>query len=354
MKKNILHFIKITLALVLFLQAGNGMAQTISFSGGSAATIDAQSTQTACGIAKPAVGTAVLYNNSTITATASVPVTSMSFIVASINPDETHFFDAVGITNETVSVPATCAGLITIGAKVELSGRGISVSTTSTTDVIVTRVTVSSVTPFTQVKMVFDGEFTAAMIGTSGAQASACSAGVTAPSLSAFTVPNVCPATTANLNSLLSSSATAAQVSMLKWFTDAAHTTAVADPTKAPAGTYYAFYYDSTNNCYSPASAAVTATTSTVCSLIIENECPTASVDLAARVTSTASLGYTYTYHSGTPATTSNKISNIVTTSGTYYVASYFAAQDCYTNTSRPMVVTIRDCCSSVVPPTFN
>ncbi len=94
---------------------------------------------------------------------------------------------------------------------------------------------------------------------------SSCNAGSTAPSLTAATLASVCPANKVNLNSLLSSSATAAQATMLKWYTDAAHTTAVADATQAAAGTYYAFYYDATNNCYSPATGAVTATVAACC-----------------------------------------------------------------------------------------
>lgn len=50
-----------------------------------------------------------------------------------------------------------------------------------------------------------------------------------------------------------------------RWFTNNAHTgTAVADATMAPAGTYYAFYYDATNGCYSPASNAIAITKTVV------------------------------------------------------------------------------------------
>lgn len=89
-------------------------------------------------------------------------------------------------------------------------------------------------------------------------------AGTTAPSLSGNALNNTCPVATVNLNSL--HTATAPGTSQLVWFTNNTHTgTAYATPTAATAGTYYAFYYDSTNNCYSPVSNAVTVTIMTCC-----------------------------------------------------------------------------------------
>jgi hypothetical protein len=181
-----------------------------------------------------------------------------------------------------------------------------------------------------------------------------CPAVGTAPTLSATTINNsTCASGYINLNSLVTS--TTPTGASLRWFADNTRTTAVIDPTGVTtSGTYYAFYYDATNNCFSSASAAVTATY-TVCPLNLTTVCPAVSVDLASRVTDTAPSGYTYTYHSGTPATGSNRLdSSVVSTAGTYYVATYFAGQDCYTNTSRPMVVTITNCCATLAAPTWN
>lgn len=84
-----------------------------------------------------------------------------------------------------------------------------------------------------------------------------CAAGTTAPTLSGTTLANSCPSTTVDLNSLVTSSTPSA--ASLVWFTNNTHFgTAYATPTTADAGTYYAFYYDSVNNCYSPAGSAVT------------------------------------------------------------------------------------------------
>jgi hypothetical protein len=102
----------------------------------------------------------------------------------------------------------------------------------------------------------------------------ACSAGTTAPTLSGTTAVNTCPTTTANLNAL--HTGTIPNGSRLRWHTVATNPTAadsVATPSVlATAGTYYAYYFDQTNNCYSPASAVVTVTI-TACS-----SCATPSV----------------------------------------------------------------------------
>ncbi len=89
--------------------------------------------------------------------------------------------------------------------------------------------------------------------------AAGCEAGEAAPTVNA-SVSNTCPVATVNLN-------TAAHIgtiptgAALVWFTNNTHTgSAYATPTAAVAGTYYAFYYDETNDCYSPASTAVTVT----------------------------------------------------------------------------------------------
>jgi hypothetical protein len=89
-----------------------------------------------------------------------------------------------------------------------------------------------------------------------------CLAGTTAPSVSATTLSNTCPAVTVNLNSLVTS--TAPSGTRLRWHTVSTNPTAadsVATPSVlATAGMYYAYYFDATNNCYSPATVAVTVT----------------------------------------------------------------------------------------------
>jgi large repetitive protein len=118
----------------------------------------------------------------------------------------------------------------------------------------------------------------------------ACSAGTIAPSVSANTLINSCPTTTANLNAL--HTGTIPNGARLRWHTVATNPTAadsVATPSVlAASGTYYAYYFDQLNDCYSPASAAVTATI-TACSTC-----------------ATPSVGGTATYTGGAVCSTNN------------------------------------------------
>lgn len=83
-----------------------------------------------------------------------------------------------------------------------------------------------------------------------------CNAGTNAPILSSTSISNACPTTTVNLNSLVTSS-TPSGASLI-WFTNNTHTgVAYTTPDLATEGTYYAFYHDAINTCYSPATAAV-------------------------------------------------------------------------------------------------
>jgi|GEM_PF-1992071 len=90
-----------------------------------------------------------------------------------------------------------------------------------------------------------------------------CNAGTTAPTVNPA-ISNICPATTVNLNTQ-AFTGTIPSNATLQWWTTATRATGtqVSSPTAVGAGTYYAFYYDNTNNCWSPASAAVTVTINT-------------------------------------------------------------------------------------------
>ncbi|MCF2490301.1 hypothetical protein [Dyadobacter sp. CY347] len=69
-----------------------------------------------------------------------------------------------------------------------------------------------------------------------------CPAGTAQVALSSSTAINTCPATTVNLNNVAVTNQP--PQTALVWFTDPAHQNAVADPSKAGAGTYYAFFKD--------------------------------------------------------------------------------------------------------------
>ncbi|MBK8722676.1 MAG: hypothetical protein IPL95_10530 [Saprospiraceae bacterium] len=89
-----------------------------------------------------------------------------------------------------------------------------------------------------------------------------CNAGTTAPAITPTTTSNTCPIETVNLISL-SSGVTAPNGSTLVWSlhkvpTSAGDTlTSTIASTVNTAGTYYAIYFDKTNNCYSPADSIV-------------------------------------------------------------------------------------------------
>ncbi|SKC08717.1 hypothetical protein [Dyadobacter psychrophilus] len=69
-----------------------------------------------------------------------------------------------------------------------------------------------------------------------------CPAGTAQVALSSTTAVNTCPATTVNLNNIPVTNQP--PLTSLVWYTDTEHKYEVADPTKAGAGTYYAFFKD--------------------------------------------------------------------------------------------------------------
>lgn len=84
------------------------------------------------------------------------------------------------------------------------------------------------------------------------------------PILRATAIRNACPATTVNLSSLAIGALPAG--TSLHWYSDNTRTNLVANPTQvATSGTYYAFFYNAANNCFSPASAGVTVTVANCC-----------------------------------------------------------------------------------------
>jgi len=88
-----------------------------------------------------------------------------------------------------------------------------------------------------------------------------CDAGTIAPTLSTTTASNTCPVATIDLDAL--HTGTTPTNTTLVWSMDNDASDGLASTESSPtstAGTYYAYYYDATNVCYSPGSAAVTIT----------------------------------------------------------------------------------------------
>ena len=87
-----------------------------------------------------------------------------------------------------------------------------------------------------------------------------CNAGNIAPQINTNLLKFFDPATGVNLNSAFNTVPTPPTGSLLVWYNNAAHLgTALtnAQIANAPEGTYYAFFYDATHECFSPASAPV-------------------------------------------------------------------------------------------------
>lgn len=87
-----------------------------------------------------------------------------------------------------------------------------------------------------------------------------CNAGTTAPPIKDIT--NICPSASLNLNNAHTGAIPSG--TSLVWYTNNTHTGTALSGTQVTQvtsnGTYYAFYYDSVNNCYSPSSSAVNVT----------------------------------------------------------------------------------------------
>jgi hypothetical protein len=173
----------------------------------------------------------------------------------------------------------------------------------------------------------------------------------TAPVLSANTKSNICPATTADLTTL---QPTAASGTTLEWHTVASNPTAadlVANPMTVAAGTYYLYAVASSPaNCFSTASSGAVVTVTTCSPNTFSNICPATTVNLMTHADSTTKpVGAIVTWHTGTPATTANQVTNpkALGTSGTYYVAYKDPITNCYGNAAGPVTINIVLC-----PPT--
>ena len=168
---------------------------------------------------------------------------------------------------------------------------------------------------------------------------------VTINSCGTIQASNICPATTVNLTTHVTSTPPAGTT--VTWHTGTPATSAnkVADATMVGAGTYYAAYFDATNSCYSPTSTPVQVTINSCGTIQASNTCPATTVNLTTHVTSTPPAGTTVTWHTGTPATLANKVADATMVgAGTYYAAYFDATNSCYSPTSTPVQVTINSC----------
>jgi F0F1-type ATP synthase epsilon subunit len=110
----------------------------------------------------------------------------------------------------------------------------------------------------------------------------------------------------------------------------------VAQIAAAPAGSYYAVYFNAVSNCYSPTSQITIAT----------NTCPVSTVDLNAGFTGTTPSGSSLVWYTNNTASGSAYATPATATAGTYYAYYFNAASNCFSPPSAPVVVTIQSCVS--------
>jgi gliding motility-associated-like protein len=210
-----------------------------------------------------------------------------------------------------------------------------------------------------------NGQATTKIIVTISNCSSPCNAGTTAPALSQKTVTNVCPSTTANLSNISANNRPAG--TNLQWHTALPATTSnrVVNPNAVSIGTYYALFYDPTNNCYSgngygaqqvevvirncnSTNPCDTMQTSPVLkSDTAINTCPSLTVNLST-LENPSINGYVITWHKGTPATDANRLdSPQFAKAGTYYASYYDTARTCYSllgKATKQVTVTTFNC----------
>lgn len=272
--KQILTFFKLALALILFLQVGQVSAQTsCTISGVTITVTGSQSGQSAPSPTLNSSGcpsstfTGLGFGNGNstsgfLTYTFSAPVTSAKVYYSAVN---SIVGGSGSVDDGTITISNGLTPVLSNACGVSISSNRI-IGNNTNGQLADANVTVTSSTPFTWIKIVNTVNSTGYLQGNlcDFTVVPLCNAG-TAPTLSATTKATTCPSTTVDLTALLTSTTPAG--ASLVWYTNNAHTgTAIADATQvATAGTYYAFYYDATNSCYSPASAAIAVTITNCC-----------------------------------------------------------------------------------------
>lgn len=123
--------------------------------------------------------------------------------------------------------------------------------------------------------------------------AAPCAGGTNAPSLSATTKSNVCPATKADLTTLTASNQPANTVLSFHSGTPAKPSNKILTPNSVTAGTYYAAFYDAANLCYSTATTSVTVTVNSCTGPISVQTPPIQDADLSEAKTGNAATELT-------------------------------------------------------------
>ncbi|RKE90143.1 hypothetical protein BXY58_0736 [Epilithonimonas arachidiradicis] len=178
----------------------------------------------------------------------------------------------------------------------------------------------------------------------------ACTVGSIAPAVSSPLFTS-CPSGVANLNN--AHTGTIPANASLVWFRDTAHTDPVSNPTAVGAGVYYAFYYSTAGNCYSPASSPVNVIAA-VCSTCTAPADPQPRDLNSVFNVNAAPSGSVIQWHtSATPSSTSllsNTNISVTSTPTEYWVYYYNTSTNCYSPGSK--LITVTNICCNI--PTVN
>jgi hypothetical protein len=181
-------------------------------------------------------------------------------------------------------------------------------------------------------------------------------AGSTAPTLTATTKTNVCPATTVDLTTITATNLPSNTTLTWHTGTPATSTNKVTGTSVATGVTYYAAFYDAAADCYSGVSGAATTavtTTATVCTvtpIAVSNTCPATTVNLSTHETTTAPSGSVFNWYTSSTPTVGTKVADKTQVgAGTYYGAYFDATNNCYSPVSTPITVTINTCAVAAV-----
>ncbi len=154
-----------------------------------------------------------------------------------------------------------------------------------------------------------------------------------------------CQTNTADLSTITAGNVPVGSV--LSWHSGIPATSAnrVLNLTTVAPGTYYASFFDGSNNCFSSNSLMVVVT-SAIC---VSNTCPDTTVNLTTALSSSnIPAGTQLTWHTGLPATNANRVANpLAVGANNYYAAFYDAVNGCYSGNGyavREVIVTIDQC----------
>lgn len=192
-----------------------------------------------------------------------------------------------------------------------------------------------------------------------------CKSGIDEVVLNSTKITPVCPIKTGDLTSTFTG--TIPQGAELVWYTTSTHDpgTWVADPTKAPAGTYYAFFFDGGNSCFNTnnSTAAVMVDKNIcvppqVCKAGIDQailsqtsvsaSCPDLKFDLSTITVSNKPAATELVWFDNATHSNPKQISGADLQSvgpGTYYAFYYDAVANCYNTALSEASVQVKDDC---------